>query len=251
MNYNSKIGFLVQARLGSTRLPQKIIRPFFQGKSILELMVEKLKQFPEAEIIIATSLLEQNNKIENLCNNLGVNCFRGNENDVLKRFIDAAQKFSISKIIRVCSDNPFLDIDAIDKLLEMSKISDADYISFDIAGTPSIKTHFGFWTEYVTLGALKKVQAMTDESIYHEHVTNYIYSHPDSFNIKWIKVASEIADRKDIRLTIDTQNDFDRASNVYEHFNGNPVRLSELIRFLDQDNYILEGMKQEIIRNSK
>ena len=75
----------------------------------------------------------------------------------MNRFISAAEQYNAQKIIRVCSDNPFLDINSIKKLIEtINENPSADYISFNINGIPSIKTHYGFWTEYVTLNTLKK-----------------------------------------------------------------------------------------------
>ncbi|MCS2964457.1 hypothetical protein NXV12_28610 [Bacteroides thetaiotaomicron] len=140
MNY----AFVVQARLGSTRLPGKILKPFYGNQSILDLMVHKLSAISNIPVIIATTNSVINEPIEKKALALGVKCFRGEENDVLKRFIDVAEYFDIQGIFRICSDNPFLDVHAARQLVEIAMKSCNDYISFDIDGTPSIKTHFGF-----------------------------------------------------------------------------------------------------------
>ena len=189
------LGFIVQARLGSTRLPDKILLPFSGGRTIFDLLLEKLQSFaPQAACVVATSVAPANDALEAICRERGVACFRGSENDVLQRFIDAAHANGVDRIIRVCSDNPFLSRDAIAQLLEAVADTDADYMSFNVGGTPSIKTHYGFWTEYVTLDALERVAGLTDEPLYHEHVTNYIYAHPESFRIGWLDVPKTVLD---------------------------------------------------------
>lgn len=249
------ISFVVQARSGSTRMPNKIILPFYKGKSILDLLIEKLSEVENTNIIIATSVNTNCDAIEEIAKIHGVSCFRGSENDVLQRFIDAAEQCHAEKIIRVCSDNPFLELNSIKKLVSFAcnEGKASDYVSFKINGIPSIKTHFGFWTEYVTLKALKRVRQFTNENLYHEHVTNYIYANPDKFKIDWIEGPEIINDHPDIRLTIDTQEDFRNAQTIYADLcqkNQFPM-ITDVVYYLDmhQDYYI--SMKHQIEKNSK
>lgn len=249
------ISFVVQARSGSTRMPNKIILPFYKGKSILDLLIEKLSEVENTDIIIATSVNPNCDVIEEVAKIHGVSCFRGSENDVLQRFIDAAEYYHVGKIIRVCSDNPFLELDSINKLVAYAdnEGNTSDYISFKINEIPSIKTHFGFWTEYVTLKALKRVRQYTNENLYHEHVTNYIYANPDKFKIDWIEGPAIINAHPDIRLTIDTQEDFRNAQAIYANLcqkNQFPL-ITDVVDFLDrhQDYYI--SMKHQIEKNTK
>lgn len=249
------ISFVVQARSSSTRMPNKIMLPFYKGKSILDLLIEKLSEVENTNIIIATSVNPNCDVIEEVAKIHGVSCFRGSENDVLQRFIDAAEYYHVGKIIRVCSDNPFLELDSINKLVAYAdnEGNTSDYISFKINGIPSIKTHFGFWTEYVTLKALKRVRQYTNENLYHEHVTNYIYANPDKFKIDWIEGPAIINAHPDIRLTIDTQEDFRNAQAIYANLcqkNQFPL-ITDVVDFLDrhQDYYI--SMKHQIEKNTK
>ena len=248
-----KTAFLVQARMGSTRLPHKVLRPFYNNNCILDLLVDKLDQVADTDIIIATSIGSENDVIEQFCKERSMVCFRGEENDVLKRFIDAAEANGVDRIVRVCSDNPFLELNSIKKLVEVAKKSDAEYISFDINGSPSIKTHFGFWTEYVSLGALKRVQCLTDNPIYHEHVTNYIYSNPTIFNVQWIDGPICLRGRSNIRLTIDTNEDFTNAQHIYaELCKQNPYpTIDEVVSYLNEHPDIYNLMVQQINKNSK
>lgn len=249
------IYFLVQARSGSTRMPKKILLPFYGGKSILDLLIEKLKQVADTKVIIATSANSNCDAIEEVANNHGVECFRGSEDDVLQRFIDAAEANKAEKLIRVCSDNPFLELNSIINLLKtVSEYKgDLDYMSFNINGTPSIKTHYGFWTEYVTLEALKRVKSLTDEKLYHEHVTNYIYANPNKFRIDWIDGPAIIKTHPDIRLTIDTQEDFINAQHIYEELcENNPYpTIDQMISYLDCHKEYYQSMKKQISNNNK
>lgn len=244
--------FIIQARLGSSRLPGKILLPFYENKTILDLLIEKLKQV-SPNIILATSHSEENALLKDVALANNINFFQGSENDVLQRFIDAAEKYNTQKIIRVCSDNPFLDLDALIQIVQESQLFTGDYMSFMIDGTPSIKTHFGFWTEYVTLDALKRVAQSTDSSLYHEHVTNFIYSNPNQFLIKWLPVPTCLHHRQDIRLTIDTKEDFELLQTLYMSLAAPHVfpKLKDVLAYLEAHPAYYEIMKQQIYKNSK
>ena len=249
-----KITFIIQARLGSTRLPGKILKAFYQNKSILDLLIQKLKLIPDSQIILATSTSSVNDPLENIAKSNGIFCFRGSEEDVLQRFIDAATLYQSENIIRICSDNPFLDLKAIIELIAFAKQHpEYDYISFNVNGIPSIKTHYGFWTEYVQLSALKKVAALTKEKIYHEHVTNFIYTHPEYFNFYLLETPSELTNHNNIRLTIDTENDFNNAQIIYSDMvvQSPYPTIKDIILYLDSHPNFYKNMEQEILKNSK
>lgn len=249
----NKIHFIVQARSGSSRLPQKILLPFFEGKSLLELLIDKLSTIENSEIIIATSQSPANDEIEMITRSKGVSCYRGAENDVLDRFIRAAEAYDASRIIRVCSDNPFLELDSIRKLIAFNEENTFDYAAFRIADKPSIQTHYGFWTEYVTLDALKRVAAATSETLYHEHVTNYIYTHAHEFRIGWLAGPEALETHENIRLTIDTDEDFQAAQQIYRDLSTHNqyATIADIVDYLDGHPQYYESMKNQIIKNSK
>ena len=243
--------FIIQARLGSSRLPGKILLPFYENKTILDLLIEKLKKV-SPNIILATSHSEENALLKDVALANNINFFQGSENDVLQRFIDAAEKYNTQKIIRVCSDNPFLDFSRA-FLAAACAIFKPSFLGFMIDGTPSIKTHFGFWTEYVTLDALKRVVQSTDSSLYHEHVTNFIYSNPNQFRIKWLPVPTCLHGRQDIRLTIDTKEDFELLQTLYMSLAAQHVfpKLKDVLAYLEAHPAYYKVMKQQIYKNSK
>ena len=247
------LGILIQARLGSTRLPGKILKPFHGDKCILDIILDKLHQASDAKVIVATSISKDNDALVEHLERNGELFFRGSENDVLDRFIKAAEKFHVDGIIRICSDNPFIDPDGIKALIEKAQHSEAQYIGFRINGLPSIKTHFGFWGEFVTLDALKKVAASTDDLPAHEHVTIHIYSHPEEYRCEWIDCPDFIQGRNDIRLTVDTQEDFENAQQVYADLTKTKHNfgLEEIVSYIDEHEEMKASMRRIITQNTK
>ncbi|MFS2592703.1 glycosyl transferase family 2 [Phocaeicola vulgatus] len=248
------IGIIIQARLSSTRLPQKVLLPFYGSITILDILIDKLKLVCQ-NIVIATSLKPENDELVKFALNKDICCYRGSENDVLQRFIDAAKHNNITHIIRICSDNPFLDVNSLKRLISAVEDNcDCEYISFNIDGVPSIKTHYGFWAEYVSLDALMRIKSLTSEHLYHEHVTNFIYTHPDMFNIKWLDVPTFVKQHKNVRLTIDTKEDFENAAHIYTALYtqlGCYPTMKDVLMYLDTHSEYYKSMESQIIKNSK
>lgn len=249
----SKPGIIVQARTGSTRMPEKVILPFYQEQSILDLLLEKVKKLGVFSVL-ATTVNPSDDRICDLAAMHQVPVFRGSENDVLDRFIQVARQFNFEKIIRVCADNPFLDSAAMQTLISEFEKSDADYLSFQLAGNrPSILTHFGFWTEAVRLNALEKVQRLTSEKLYHEHVTNFVYGNPELFNVQFIPADPQVFSRTDIRMTLDTPEDFEIQQKIFASISKEKPNFAipEIVNWLDRHREALETMKKEIEKNQK
>ena len=246
-------GIIIQARLGSTRLPRKILKEFYGGKTLLETVISNLQKVSRAKIIVATSVNSNNDELEAFLKERNITVFRGSEDDVLSRFIGAAEANNIDGVVRICSDNPFLDWHGVAALIEKAKTSDADYIGYRINNTPSIKTHFGFWGEYVTLDALKRVAATTDEKPAHEHVTIHIYTHPDEYKCEWIECPDYLQGRNDIRLTVDNIEDFENAQDVFKTlYEANPdFGLIEVVKYIDEHAELRDSMKKMIDNNKK
>ena len=247
---------IIQARTGSSRLPKKMILPIYEGKTILEIILERLSlYFDKQSIVVATTEQESDNSIEAIATVCGVKVYRGSESDVLGRFICAAEYYGAKKIIRICADNIFLDMSKLELLYKAALLNDqADYISFMTDnGTPSIKTHFGFWGEAVTTDALKKASQLTNESFYHEHVTNFLYGNPDIFRCFFIPIDAEIQNHTSIRLTLDTMEDYKLIKMIYGHFMdaGFHPTPSDLIKYLDDHKEFYEVMQENIDKNSK
>lgn len=251
---------ILQARTGSTRLPNKMLMPFHEGKGILQILLERIRSaFPEGfdRITVATTTSPGDDRIAELCAGTGFRCFRGSESDVLERFIGAAEEAGADRIIRVCADNVFLDTPALRSLYDRMERGVADYASFRTSdGVPSIRTHYGFWAEGVTLDALRRVRRATDEALYHEHVTNYIYTHPEDFTIDLRPISETIPDIEsypDLRLTIDTLEDFDISREIYATLSaaGREITTPDILRYLDSRPEFFGRMKTIINQNTK
>lgn len=248
------IGIIIQARMGSTRLPGKILKQFYGGKTLLETLLDSLHKVAGVKVIVATSVSENNDQLETFLSEKGELVYRGSENDVLDRFIKAAEANDVDGIVRICSDNPFMDWHGVAALVEKAQQSDADYIGFRINDTPSILTHFGFWGEFVTLAALKKVYATTElGSPAHEHVTFHVYKHPEEYKCKWIAGPDFLEGRDDIRLTIDTPNDLQNALKVYSDLKAKDENftLRDVVEYLDAHEEIKQSMLKNIFQNKK
>ena len=248
------LGIIIQARLGSTRLPNKMILPFHNNEGVLEIILNKIKTFlPEIPIVVATTTNGNDDIIAELCKTHKVKIFRGSEENVIKRFTDTAKEFGFSKIIRICADNPFINMNALKELLAEFKKRDVDYCSFQTSwGTPSILTHYGFWAEGVSLTALEKVSELTDEKFFLEHITNYIYSNPKIFKLNFIPISKEIEAYQNIRMTMDTKEDFLLLQEIYkDYYPRESDEITDLLFYVSSNEDWMKIMNNQIELNTK
>lgn len=245
----------VQARNNSSRLKGKMTLPFYKDKSILEIILERLgSAFQNKDIVLATTTSHLDDNLIAIANKYNIQVYRGSESDVLSRFVEAGKLFKCQNIIRVCADNPFLDLESLQILFEKTEKTGKDYIGFELQpGLPSIKSHIGFFAEGVKLAALQKVAISTVDSFYHEHVTNYIYANPSKFAIDWLDVPEKITGRTDLRFTVDTLSDFKMASEIFAEMEKSQQKwiVADLIDFVDHHAKYKREMTQQIKLNSK
>ncbi|MDD2635563.1 MAG: glycosyl transferase family 2 [Bacteroidales bacterium] len=245
-----KVGLVVQARYNSTRLPGKVLRSFYKDKTMLETLVDRFIDNLKLPIVIATSIEKEDDKIVELCKKNKYVVYRGSENDVLERFIDAAEKFDFTHVIRVCSDNPFILPSEIKRLAdEARKNPDKDYISFKIDETPSILTHYGLWAELIKVKSLK-LAANSCDKLYREHVTNYFYSNPDMFNLLWLQTDKQLSKIKTLRLTVDDEVDFKNAQFLMDKI-GIKFSLNTIISNVKRYPELLLLMDNQIKKHQK
>ena len=203
---------------------------------------------------MATSTNKEDQIFEEYAKKYKLHFFTGSENNVLNRFIKAAHKYELDSVVRICSDNPFFDVDSLHQLIGIYKNTlDLDYCSYqNSSGVPVIKTHLGLSGEVISLKALQKVQELTDENQYIEHVTNYIYSHSDLFNIHLENLKPVVFDRNDLRFTIDDIKDFKNLSFIYEQLSKrNKTGTDELVDFVDKNVATKIKMKANINKYTK
>ncbi len=247
-------GVVIQARSGSTRMPAKILRPFDGDRRIIDIVIDNIKRScPGLTIVLATTVNPADDVLEDVARQHGVECFRGSEEDVLSRFIGAADRFGLDRLVRVCSDNPFLLTDSFPRMFEEQSASGADYVGFCFPdGRPTIKSHLGLFAELATADALRRAAKATDEKLYREHVTIYIYTHPDEFSIDLIPLPALLEKRTDLRLTLDTPEDFRLLSELYRRHRDETDGTTEaLVALVDSDPEYGRIMKQNIQQNEK
>lgn len=250
---NTNYGVIVQARNSSSRLVGKMTMPFYEGKTILELilinLINGLKRIP---VIVATTNNKTDDSIAITVKKMNLQVYRGEEYNVLNRILNVAVIHGIDNIIRVCADNPFLNIESISDLIACHKKHPIDYTSYLVGDKkPAILSHFGFYAEIVPRTTLEKVATKTSDSLYQEHVTNYIYTHPTDFELSFLKAPSYIYGRNDIRLTVDTIQDFELTQSLYASMIENDWNQRELINFIDSNIAVKKTMNRMIELNKK
>lgn len=253
-SHKTAIGLLVQARMGSTRLPGKVLIPFVNEDALLPLLIRRFRHaFPMLPLVVATSTNVGDDAIAACAHKEGVSVFRGAEDDVLERFIGAMEEFGLEAGLRICADNPFLMTDYAHAVLEKGKYSDADYVSHRVAETPAMQTHFGIFTEYVTRNALRKASKMAIPPEDRQHVTKFLYENPTIFNLRWIEADADVQDVPDIRLTVDTANDFAITQALWQKMGAQNKALQwpDLKQFLANQPELRRRMWQERTKQPK
>lgn len=246
----------MQARTGSSRLPDKVIRSFYRNRSILEELIYRFKRQPGYKLIVATTKEPEDDRICEICRDNKVPFFRGPVENVLERFYLASSEYSIDPIIRICSDNPFLLHSSPGELLEQYRKEKADYIGYRLSGDRvGIKTHFGLWAELISREAIGKVLEHTGELRYLEHVTNYLYERQNNFRIMYLNAPDSVFRRDDIRLTVDSETDFLLVQRIYnQYFNTSrrkEIDIERLIDLIDSHPEWKNEMSNSIEKNEK
>jgi spore coat polysaccharide biosynthesis protein SpsF len=200
-----------QARMTSTRLPGKVLKTVL-GKSLLEYQIERLKRSSLSDVIVvATTTNATDVPIVTLCKHIGVHCYRGPEDDVLARFHGAAQQYHADVIVRVTADCPLIDPHIVDKVVRhyLNHAQEYDYISNSL-----IRSYpRGMDTEVFSMKALHEAFLEATAQSEREHVTPFIYQHPDRYRVGSVKNS---ADWSNHRWTVDTADDFELIRRIIE-----------------------------------
>lgn len=218
---------IIQARMGSTRLPGKILKEI-DGKPLLEYQIERLKKCKLIdELIIATTTNEEDNQIEGFCLKNNIQSYRGSEQDVLARYYGAAREFNADIIIRITSDCPIIDPDVVDEVIENYENSHFDYVSNTLERTYPR----GMDTEVFSFKVLEKAFNNAKEQYEREHVTPYFYNNPSKFKLGNVFYTS---DESYHRWTVDTEEDYALIRNIIRELNSpqNVFTLKDILSLL-------------------
>jgi spore coat polysaccharide biosynthesis protein SpsF len=207
------LGVVIQARMCSTRLPGKILQPI-GDRPLLDHILGRLDGLQHAaRIVIATSDRLEDGVVLAFCAERGVECFRGSEHDVLARYYECARQRGFTQVVRLTGDNPFTDVDELNRLIE-----------FHLAGSYDFSSSFedlpvGVGAEIFTFAALERSFHEGHSPHHREHVDEYILENRDRFRIGRLGVPAWKR-HPEVRLTVDTAEDLRRAQFVAEHAAG-------------------------------
>jgi spore coat polysaccharide biosynthesis protein SpsF len=217
------IGVIIQARMGSARLPGKVLRKL-NGLPILGHIFGRLCLLQhEASVVVASSVNPADDAIAAYCTEHSILCFRGSQEDVLARYVACAEELSFAHIARLTGDNPFIDIDELDRLIALHLLEGNDY-SHSIGELP-----IGVGAELFTLSALQRCAREGEQPHHREHVNEYILENPALFKVGRLRGIAPRKVRPQLRLTVDTEDDFRRACFVAEHAQGRWASTEEAI----------------------
>jgi len=205
-----KIIAIVQARMGSTRLPGKVLKPIV-NKPMIELLLTRLSQSKELDqIVVATSMDPKNDQLQMVVESLGFRCIKGSENDVLSRYYTIAKSVSADVIVRITGDCPLVDPVLVDKCIREFKKIEVDYLS----NTNPATYPDGLDVEVMSFASLEKANNETNSEFDREHVTPFIRNN----NILSKSSISHTQDLSSLRWTVDEPEDLIVVTNIFEYF---------------------------------
>lgn len=224
---------IIQARMGSTRLPGKVLKDI-AGKTMLARVIERVQLVQGLdEIVVATTWDSKDDLVVTESRQLGIATYRGSEHDVLDRYYQAAKTYQADVVVRITSDCPLIDPKVISKVLTNFHSSHADYASNFIERTYPR----GLEAEAMSFSALMRAWSEATRDYERTHVTPYIYLNPEQFVLE--SVVSDLGARfSSLRWTLDTAEDLEFVRQVYTKFDGAPPLswselAAELVKYPD------------------
>ena len=224
---------ILQARTRSFRLPNKVLRKI-KGKTLLELYINRVKRSRLInKIVIATTKKTEDDVIQEIATKLGIECFRGSENDLLDRYYQCAKKHCADVVVRGTPDDPFADYEIIDRAIQIFKDNQVDFVTNHFEPTyPE-----GLDVEVYSIAALERSWKNAKLPSEREHVFPYIQNHQSQFKI--INFTQD-KDYSHLRWTIDYECDYEMTKIIYGHlYDKKPI-------FLQEDILQLLGKHSEI-----
>ncbi|MBB6632564.1 cytidylyltransferase domain-containing protein [Cohnella thailandensis] len=220
---------IIQARMGSSRLPGKVLMPL-GDTMVLDYVVSRCRQVKNIlDVIVATSHLAQDDLIQQWCAEYGVMCYRGPEDDVLTRYVDTAKPYNPDYVMRVTGDCPFVDYELGDLFVEAMRQQPSDAIVWN-GELPR-----GLVVELVSYEALLRMDKLGREPRHREHVTYYAKEYPEQFVTTPVEIPSTLR-YPDLRITLDTEEDYALCRTVADAFDGNKlVSSAEIVEYLNRN----------------
>ena len=246
------IGCIIQARMGSSRLPGKVLMKLNENCSTLDFVLNQLSFSTLIDkIIIATTNLVQDDIIEQTAKNLGIECFRGNSDDVLDRYYNCAKKFQMDNIVRITSDCPLIDPGIVDEVISKYKSGNYDYFTNTLIRTYPIGTD----VEIFSFEILEKTWQNATLPSEREHVTPFIRNKKMNFRVGNLENKKKL---DHVRLTLDRQEDLYLIREIISKINKKPILMNDILNLfsaepqlikinenISQDEGIIKSLKKD------
>lgn len=216
---DQKVAAIIQARMGSSRLPGKVLRDI-GGRSMLGWVVERTRQAQALDqVLVATTVDPADQPVVEYCEQAGYLVTRGDEHDVLDRYYQAACTHAVDVVVRITADCPLIDPRVIDKTVEtfLAAQPSCDFAANRLPPPWGRTYPIGLDTEVCSFEALEQAWREADQAHQREHVMPYLYEHPDRFQIQLINHEQDYGG---MRWTVDTAADLALVRQIVAHFQG-------------------------------
>jgi len=226
----SNICCIIQARIGSTRLPGKVMMNVENQKPVLYFVIKQLQECKLIDkIIVATTTNAEDDQIVNYSKNLGIDCFRGSSKDVLDRYYQCAKEYSVSTIVRITSDCPLIDPEIVDSVINMFENNSYDYITNFL---PNSTFPNGVEVEVFSMNGLEKVWKKAKLPSEREHVTPYFSNHKDEFEITNIKNPENLSH---LRWSVDRIEDLKLVRLIVSKIKKRPILMKNIVDLFNKE----------------
>lgn len=201
---------IIQARMGSTRLPEKVLLPLL-GEPVLTHVVRRVSRARSVDVtVVATTVLPADDAIVELGRRQGWIVERGSPTDLLDRYLQAARANGADQVVRITSDCPLIDWELLDEVVETLSATGSDYVSNLLGGRT---WPLGLEVEAMTLDALDAANLADADPQSREHATPYIYRHPEQFKLGVVRSPVNLSTH---RWTVDTPEDYELVRRIYD-----------------------------------
>ena len=226
-------GCIIQARTASTRFPKKILNKIDEMHTVLEFLIKQLKNSRKIDkIVIATTCSNDDEKIIELCKQLDLDFFQGDENDLVDRYYKCAKKFNFENIIRITSDCPLMDPYLIDDGISKFLEEKCDYLTNSTGSFPH-GVDFSIFKFSVLEKTWKNARLLSEK----EHIIPYMEKNESNFNTIFIKNDN---DHSKFRITLDWPDDLELLRIIVSRIDNRPILIQDVVKLLDNNLNLLK-----------
>jgi len=227
--------------MGSTRLPGKTMMAIDGKNSLFDYVIKQITSSKISNnIAIATTVSQEDSVIVEFAQKIGLDCFQGDPTDVLDRYYQCSKKFSISPIVRISADDPLIDPNIINAVIEKFLLGSFDYVSNVHPRTfPQ-----GNEVEIFSFNALEQAWKYAKKQSEREHVTPFMYNNPDLFALGNVEQSENLSS---LRWTVDTQKDLDFVRLVISKIQKRPIFMTDIMNVLSKEPTLLEINKNHVL----